>query len=108
MHNRRRNAGVAAVNGFIYVVGGDDGTTNLNTVEFYNPQTDTWEWLESTMEVERRFQRLLWATLFSSVFSYAGVAVIDNPQVLELFGARQSRSIEAEADERVENERFDL
>ena len=52
--NRRRNAGVAAVNGMIYVVGGDDGTTNLNTVEFYNPQTDTWQWLESTMEVERR------------------------------------------------------
>jgi len=54
MLNRRRNAGVAAVNGMIYVVGGDDGTTNLNTVEFYNPQTDTWQWLESTMEVERR------------------------------------------------------
>ncbi|CBY10072.1 unnamed protein product [Oikopleura dioica] len=93
MLNRRRNAGVAAVNGMIYVVGGDDGTTNLNTVEFYNPQTDTWQWLESTMEVER---------------SYAGVAVIDNPQVLEHFGFRQNRSIEAEADERVENERFEL
>lgn len=90
MLNRRRNAGVASVNGFVYVVGGDDGTTNLNSVEFYNPQTDTWSWLVTTMEVER---------------SYAGVAVIDNPKVLELGSSRRfEKSSEAEAD--CENERF--
>lgn len=30
---RRRNAGVIAHNGFLYVVGGDDGSTNLSNVE---------------------------------------------------------------------------
>lgn len=30
---RRRNAGVVAHNGLLYVVGGDDGTSNLANVE---------------------------------------------------------------------------
>ena len=54
MLNRRRNAGVASVNGLLYVVGGDDGSSNLNSVEYYNPQTDTWITLQTTMEVARR------------------------------------------------------
>ena len=55
MLNRRRNAGVASVNGLLYVVGGDDGSSNLNSVEYYNPQTDTWIALPTTMEVARRY-----------------------------------------------------
>ena len=54
MLNRRRNAGVASVNGLLYVVGGDDGSSNLNSVEYYNPQTDSWIALSTTMEVARR------------------------------------------------------
>lgn len=33
---RRRNAGVVAHNGLLYVVGGDDGTSNLPNVEVSN------------------------------------------------------------------------
>lgn len=52
------------INGVLVVVGGDDGSCNLSSVEVYNPQTDTWNFLNSSMVVGR---------------SYAGVAVIDKP-----------------------------
>ena len=54
--------GVASVNGLLYVVGGDDGSCNLVSVEYYNPRTDSWTLLPTTMSTGR---------------SYAGVAVID-------------------------------
>lgn len=46
------------------MVGGDDGTSNLASVEVYNPKTDSWSMLSSSMGIGR---------------SYAGVAVIDKP-----------------------------
>ena len=74
-------------NGVIYVIGGDDGTSNLSSVEMYNPkvkllemqiltslphltffhQTDTWNVLAANMTIGR---------------SYTGVAVIDRPSFL--------------------------
>ena len=33
MNYARRNAGVITINGFLYVIGGDDGTSNLASVE---------------------------------------------------------------------------
>lgn len=48
----------------LYVVGGDDGTSNLASVEVYNPKTDSWSMLPSSMGIGR---------------SYAGVAIIDKP-----------------------------
>ena len=33
MNYSRRNAGVIAHNGVLYVIGGDDGTSNLSSVE---------------------------------------------------------------------------
>ncbi|KAF7990310.1 hypothetical protein HCN44_000115 [Aphidius gifuensis] len=62
----RRNAGVVTFNSMIYVVGGDDGTSNLSSVEFYSPRTNTWTTLPNTMSIGR---------------SYAGVAIIDKPQI---------------------------
>ena len=62
MQTMRRNAGVVAVNGFMYVCGGDDSNQNLQSVEVYNPKTDTWALLLSHMSVGR---------------SYAGVVVLD-------------------------------
>jgi len=56
--------GVVALNGLLYVVGGDDGTSNLASVEVYNPKTDSWSMLPSSMGIGR---------------SYAGVAIIDKP-----------------------------
>lgn len=56
--------GVVALNGLLYVVGGDDGAANLASVEVYNPKTDTWAMLPSSMGIGR---------------SYAGVAIIDRP-----------------------------
>jgi len=57
--------GVASLNGLLYVVGGDDGSSNLHSVEYYNPSSDTWSLISTTMEIGR---------------SYAGVAVIDRPK----------------------------
>ena len=35
-------AGVAALNGMLYIMGGFDGKDYLKDVECYDPQTDTW------------------------------------------------------------------
>lgn len=34
--------GAAALNNRLYVCGGYDGVSSLNTVECYHPETDTW------------------------------------------------------------------
>lgn len=57
-------SGVVALKGQLYVVGGDDGTSNLSSVEVYNPKTNTWAMLGSSMGIGR---------------SYAGVVIIDKP-----------------------------
>ena len=56
--------GVVALNGLLYVVGGDDGTSNLASVEVYNPKTNSWSLLPTCMSIGR---------------SYAGVVIIDKP-----------------------------
>jgi hypothetical protein len=62
--------GVVALGGYLYVVGGDDGTCNLSSVEVYDPKTDTWKLLSSSLVMGR---------------SYAGVAVIDKPNSYQQF-----------------------
>ena len=47
-------SGVASLNGLLYVVGGDDGSSNLHSVEYYNPSSDTWSLISTTMEIGRR------------------------------------------------------
>lgn len=64
----------------MYVVGGDDGSSNLHSVEYYNPATDTWTLIKTTMETARRYIFDLIENLIKSLFSYAGVAVIDRPK----------------------------
>lgn len=64
MAHARRNAGVVAHGGKLYVVGGDDGAANLATVEVFDPAAETWSMLPAAMSVGR---------------SYAGVAVVDRP-----------------------------
>jgi len=56
--------GVVAYEGLLYVVGGDDGSSNLSSVECYNPKSDSWTMLASSLAIGR---------------SYAGVSVIDRP-----------------------------
>lgn len=48
-------AGVCAVNNVLYVVGGDDGSCNLASVEFYNPITDKWTLLPTCMSTGRSY-----------------------------------------------------
>jgi len=55
---------VVALDGLLYVVGGDDGASNLPSVEIYNPNTNTWSMLTTSMNIGR---------------SYSGVVVIDKP-----------------------------
>lgn len=47
--------GVCAVNGLLYVVGGDDGSCNLASVEYYNPTTDKWTVVSSCMSTGRSY-----------------------------------------------------
>ena len=43
MVEKRSDAGVAALNGKIYVVGGFNGFKQFRSVEIFNPQTGTWQ-----------------------------------------------------------------
>ena len=54
-------------NGALYVIGGDDGTSNLASVEMYSPKADTWTVLAANMTIGR---------------SYTGVCVIDKPSFI--------------------------
>lgn len=54
------------MNGLLYVVGGDDGTANLASVEYYNPRNNEWKRLTTSMTTGR---------------SYSGIAVIDKIKV---------------------------
>ena len=65
LFNCRRNAGVVTHNGLLYVIGGDDGSSNLQSVEAYSPKTDSWTVLPASMSLGR---------------SYTGVCVIDKPE----------------------------
>lgn len=51
-------AGVCAINGHLYVIGGDDGSCNLSSVEFYNPATDKWSLIPSNMSNGRSYAGL--------------------------------------------------
>lgn len=48
-------SGVCAVNNLLYVVGGDDGSCNLASVEFYNPNSDKWTLLPTCMSTGRSY-----------------------------------------------------
>lgn len=69
--------GVASVNGLLYVVGGDDGTSNLASVECFNPRTDNWSLVRTTMTTGR---------------SYSGIATID--KVPSLNSYREANSLQ--------------
>lgn len=47
--------GVCAINGLLYVIGGDDGSCNLSSVEFYNPATDKWSLIPTNMSNGRSY-----------------------------------------------------
>ena len=42
MADKRINFGVGVLHGFIYVVGGHNGTMHLSSVEKYDPHRDNW------------------------------------------------------------------
>lgn len=82
----RRNAGVVAYGGLLYVIGGDDGSQNLSSVEVlvkillslgnklkfvyifkvYHPESDVWKIMPAAMNIGR---------------SYAGCAIIDKQPI---------------------------
>lgn len=60
----RDSPGVIAVDGLLYVVGGDDGTANLTSVEVYDPPSNAWTMMAAQISIGR---------------SYAGLAVVEKP-----------------------------
>ncbi|XP_050060400.1 kelch-like protein 2 [Aphis gossypii] len=42
MHSHRFNPGVFTVNGLLYVLGGSHEFSYLDSLEIYNPKTNTW------------------------------------------------------------------
>lgn len=56
--------GVVALDGLLYVIGGNDGASNLASVEIYDPDTNSWSMLSTSMNIVR---------------NYPAVVVIDKP-----------------------------
>lgn len=46
---------MCAINGLLYVIGGDDGSCNLSSVEFYNPAADKWSLIPTNMSNGRSY-----------------------------------------------------
>lgn len=42
MHNRRSTLEVVAIDDCIYALGGNDGSSSLNSVEKYDPKSNKW------------------------------------------------------------------
>jgi len=53
MCQKRMDVGVGVLDGIIYAVGGNDGYTDLNSVEAYSPSTNAWT-LVASMHKKRR------------------------------------------------------
>ncbi|XP_016658264.1 ring canal kelch homolog isoform X1 [Acyrthosiphon pisum] len=50
MHFCRKSPTVVALHGLLYVMGGtDEDSTNLDSLEIYNPKTNTWKLVESSL-----------------------------------------------------------
>lgn len=60
MLSRRSSAGVAVLDGMLYVAGGNDGTSCLNSVERFNPKTNTWEGV-APMNIRRLVHFFHWS-----------------------------------------------
>lgn len=52
------------MNNVLYVVGGDDGSCNLASVEFYNPNSDKWTLLPTCMSTGRSYAGLKSSFIF--------------------------------------------
>lgn len=52
MHNRRSTHEVVAIDGSIYALGGNDGSSSLNSVEKYDPKINKWT-VVSQMAIRR-------------------------------------------------------
>lgn len=50
--------GVCAINGLLYVIGGDDGSCNLSSVEYYDPAADKWSLIPTNMSNGRSYAGL--------------------------------------------------
>lgn len=53
MNTVRGGPGVGVLNGVLYVVGGHFGSTILNSVEVYIPNTDVWTYVSSMHECRK-------------------------------------------------------
>jgi len=49
MNNARENHACESLGNYVYVFGGDNGTSIFDTIERYDPATDTWEVLDVTL-----------------------------------------------------------
>lgn len=52
MHNRRSTHEVVAIDGYIYALGGNDGSSSLNSVEQYDTKLNKWT-VVSSMSTRR-------------------------------------------------------
>ena len=69
MRTERMYHGLAEMDGLLFAVGGHNGMTRLNTVEFYNPSKDTWAFA-SPMSIPRSVVGV--ASLGGSIYAVGG------------------------------------
>lgn len=57
-------SGVCAIDGLLYVIGGDDGSCNLSSVEYYDPAADKWSLIPTNMSNGRSYAGLFHLLVF--------------------------------------------
>jgi len=77
MSKAREAATAVALSGRICVIGGTDRTTSLDTVEEYDPSTDTWT-SKSAMNVPRHYATGV--TLGDMAYVIGGLTLTSSPQ----------------------------
>ncbi len=84
MPTARHSMAAAAIDGRLYVVGGNDGTGNVDTVEVYDPVTDTWS-TDTSLPTPR--QQLVAEVINGELYAVTGVAAGALTPVLEVLTA---------------------
>uniref|UniRef100_A0A674N1Z7 Kelch-like protein 20 n=1 Tax=Takifugu rubripes TaxID=31033 RepID=A0A674N1Z7_TAKRU len=98
MSTRRLGVAVAVLGGFLYAVGGSDGTSPLNTVERYNPQENRWHTV-SPMGTRRKhlgcavYQDMIYSVGGRDDTTELSSAERYNPRTNQLYGGMNYRRL---------------
>lgn len=77
MANRRSGVGCVSYQGYIYVIGGYDGSDRLSSCEKYNPTTDEWSTICEMSEKRSNFGIEIIDDMIYAIGGFNGEGTVD-------------------------------